>query len=123
MDAPVRVMIADDSNDVAEVVRMALDFETDLKFVGRAATADEVLPLVTEHRPDVLLLDLSLGTSNGMDLIGTLRSSSPETRILIFSGYDDPDRIDEARARGACGFVTKGADIDHMLKVIRESAR
>jgi two-component system, response regulator RegA len=83
--------------------------------VRAAATADEAARLAREDPPELVVLDLRVGTDNGLDLIPTLKEIDPETRIVVLTGYGSVATAVEALRRGAVHYLTKPADADEIL--------
>jgi two-component system, response regulator RegA len=83
--------------------------------VRAAGTADEAARLAREDPPELVLLDLRVGTDNGLDLIPTLKQIDPETRIVVLTGYGSVATAVEAVRRGAVHYLTKPADADEIL--------
>ncbi|GAB2523941.1 response regulator transcription factor [Lysobacter humi (ex Lee et al. 2017)] len=80
-----------------------------MEVVAEAANADEAVMRTREHRPDVVLLDLSMPGRNGFDALDELQRTCPDVAVVIMSMHDDAGHVREALARGARGFVVKEA--------------
>lgn len=87
--------------------------------VGVVADGAEVVDAVTEHKPDVILLDLSLPGRNGLDLIPDILRVSPDTRIVMVTMHADQPIARAAIAAGARGFVPKDVPVEELLSAIR----
>ncbi|MFO0454016.1 MAG: response regulator [Pseudomonadota bacterium] len=120
--APLRVVIADDNADLSVAMSHVIDAEPDMRCVGRVDAASRVVEFTRETDADGLLLDLRLRDGTGMDVIETLTAELPALRVIVFSGYPHPELAQEARRRGAAGFVTKSGDLDELLDEIRHVA-
>lgn len=84
-----------------------------VRLMAEAATAEEALALVTEHVPDVLLADLKLGElETGLELIRQVRRASPQTGVLVITGFDEPDQLLRAIQAGASGCISKADQLD-----------
>jgi len=84
------------------------------------ADGAQVVPAVRQHRPDVLLLDLSLPNRTGMDVLGDLRSVEPPVRVVVLTMHVDPVLVDAAMRMGAAAFVPKDADLAELQTAIGE---
>lgn len=115
----MRVLIADDHTIVRAGVRRVLEGFNGVSVVGEAASGEEVVELAGLHRPDVVLLDLSMPGRGGMDVIAGLRRDHPDTAVLIMSMHTDVGRVREALDRGACGFVVKDAAVAELELALR----
>lgn len=85
----IRLALADDHRLFRESLRMALATEPDLEIVGEASNGRETLAMVERVRPEVLLLDIALPDSNGIEVAGKLRRLYPALHILALTGYAD----------------------------------
>jgi ActR/RegA family two-component response regulator len=84
------------------------------------AEASKVVEAARRTEADALILDLMLQGGSGLPLVGELAQALPSLRIIVFSGVAfSEDVAREAKRRGACAFVTKGADFDVLLKAVR----
>ena len=83
-----RLVIADDSDDIRMLVRLLVTADPEYKVVAEAATPEETIDAVREHKPDAIVLDQSFNTERtGLDIAPELRELSPATKILLFSAY------------------------------------
>lgn len=121
---PLRVLIAENHQDLSEVMSQLIDTEPDMRCVGQISAAGEVLAAAQRTEADVLILDLMLHGGSGLPLIGELARALPSLRIVVFSGlaYSE-DVAREAKRRGAAAFVTKGTDFGVLLNALRCGSR
>ncbi|MEO8018521.1 MAG: response regulator transcription factor [Pseudomonadota bacterium] len=117
---PLRVLIAEDNEDLRELLVTLISAEPDLKCVGTAADVDEVLSITTEHSADVLVLDLELQGRSSIDLLRTVRSNGSKITIVVFSGHAHPEMIRHTLAAGADAYVPKSGDYELLLDAIRD---
>jgi CheY-like chemotaxis protein len=117
----LRVVIADDNASVREGLREVISAEPDLVLVGVAADGAEALRLITEHRPDLAVLDNDMPRLTGLDVLRAVRDSIPQTAVVMFT-LDDSIR-DSALAAGAATVLPKDTPIDTLLAEIRRHAR
>ena len=116
----LRVLVAENHRDLSELMGELIDAEPDMRCVGQVAEAADVLPAAQRTAADALILDLMLQGGSGLPLIAELAQALPSLRIVVFSGLaSSEDVAREAKRRGACAFVTKGADFDVLLKAVR----
>lgn len=115
----LRVLIAEDSNDLRRVLATLIDSEPDLECVGTVAAPERLLGTTSELEPDVLVLDLVLEGGSALHLIRTLRDEHPRLRIILHSGYVGSVVLAEARRRGATACVAKGGDYRDLMDAIR----
>ncbi len=105
--ATLSVVVADDHAMMRRGLRQLLEDEQGITLAGEAIDLQSTAQAVSEHRPDVLVLDLTLPDGSAMELLGELRAKSPQTRIVIVSMEDAPGFAQRALAAGASGFVLK----------------
>lgn len=120
MTAPViRVLVADDHTVVREGIRHVLEGEPGFEVVAEAANGADLLALATRHRPDVVVLDISMPGESGIAVTARLRRTLPETRILILSMYDNPEYVLESVRAGAHGYILKDTAATELRRAIR----
>jgi DNA-binding NarL/FixJ family response regulator len=118
-----RIAIIDDHPSTREGLKMRIDLETDLEVCGQAVDTEDALFLIREKRPEVAVIDISLKTGNGMELVKLVRSEKLRTRMLVWSMYDDSLYAERALRAGAMGYINKaqatGVIIDAIRKILR----
>jgi DNA-binding NarL/FixJ family response regulator len=102
----VKVFLIDDHPVVREGISMLLT-QTGFIVSGEADTCDSALEGILRHKPDLLILDISLRNSNGFDLLEMLAQKGNQTPSLVYSMHEDPNTIEKALRAGAKGYVTK----------------
>lgn len=115
----IKVVVAEDHALVRQGIGMLLNANGDFQLVGETALGSEVEALVQQHRPDLLLLDLALGDSSGIEVARKVKRAAPLTRILVVTGNVYPGSVTNAFAAGADGFVLKHEQGDELLGAIR----
>ncbi len=90
--------------------RHALESDQRFEIVGEARSGPEVLPLVAREAPDVVLLDLRMPGVDGLSCLQRIRELYPDVAVVMCSMSSDPDQIQSAFKRGACGYVLKTID-------------
>lgn len=119
----VRILVADDQEDVREALAAVVGAEPSFQLVGQAADADEAIELARRHRPDVALLDVKMPAGGGPRAAREIALSSPETRIVALSAYEDRSSVFEMLRAGAVGYVVKGATAEEIRETIERCAR
>lgn len=121
--ATIKVLLADDHPLILEGLKAALTKKS-MRVVGATGSADEVMGLYRQCRPDVLVLDLRFGQgATGLDVARSLLSKEPEARIVFYSQFDQDEVIREAYRIGASAYITKNQPPDVLAKAIAEAAR
>ncbi|MEP7383135.1 MAG: response regulator transcription factor [Gemmatimonadota bacterium] len=104
---PIRVLVVDDHVIVREGLRQVLQADGDFDVVAEAANGTEALALAEQHRPDVILLDLTMPGDSGLVVAQRLRQRVPASRVLILSVHDDAEYVLESVRAGAHGYLRK----------------
>jgi DNA-binding NarL/FixJ family response regulator len=115
----LRVLVVDDHQTVADLLVVALRYESDIECVGRAASAAEAVALAEHHQPDVVLMDLSLPDMDGLQATAIITAAHPEMRVILLTAATDPRLVAQAASAGACAFVPKSAALEVLLDAIR----
>jgi len=103
----IRVMLVDDHPLVLEGLRAMMDAERDIQVVATTTEGERVPELVKLHRPDVVVLDLELGTTNGYEVLKRLRSEQIQIRVLVLTAYGDGESMRAALEHQADGIALK----------------
>ena len=115
----VTIVLADDHPVVRSGLRLLLDAEADLEVVAEAATAEDAFRHTRGHRPDVLVLDLSMPGRPSLELIPEIRRAVPATAVIVLTMHDDPALARAALSAGAAGYVLKEAADTELLHAVR----
>jgi two-component system response regulator NreC len=119
----IRVLVVDDHAVVRAGLRLLLDGQDDIETVAEAGDAREALFEARSTKPDVVLMDVMLGTGkSGIDAIPEMLHEAPNSKVLILSMQDDPRYVREAFAAGASGYVLKEAADTELVTAVREVA-
>jgi DNA-binding NarL/FixJ family response regulator len=122
MNAPVRVMrvlIADDNQPVRRAIAGLLSGADDLEVCGQASDASETLQKASELNPDLILLDVSMPGSNGLDTARLLKHRVPHAKILIISHHDPDLLLSLSLEVGAHGCLDKGRLATDLLPTVK----
>ena len=106
---PVRVLLADDQRLVRESLATLLGLLDGIELVATASDGEEALALATDHRPDVVLMDLRMPRMDGIEATSRLRERHPEVRVIALTTYADDESVLGALRAGARGYLTKDA--------------
>ena len=114
----IRVLIADDHPLYRDGLRAMLAAAPETELVGEATTGDEAIAQAAELQPDVLLMDLQIPGTNGIEATRRIRQTSPHIAILVVTMFSDDDSVFAALRAGAQGYVLKGADRAELTRAI-----
>ena len=103
----LRVVVADDNRLIISGIRRALEGDDEIEIVGEAHSGADVLPVVDEARPDVVLLDVRLCDGDGLHCLEQIRERHPAVKVVMLSVDNDPEHIQSALVRGASGYIVK----------------
>ncbi len=118
----VRVLIVDDHTLVRAGISRLLQALPDVDVVAEACNAQQAIDMAAIHRPDIVLLDLSLPDRSGLDVLPVLRETLPQVRVVIMSMHDDAIQVRTALDRGCAGFVVKDAAPMELELALRAAA-
>ena len=116
---PIRILIADDHSIFRDGLRRLLEAEPDMRVVGEAADGDEAVTLTRQLKPDVLLLDLAMPRTPGMEALEELSKMTAPVRTILLTAAVERTQIVEALQLGARGVVMKESATQVLLKAIR----
>jgi DNA-binding NarL/FixJ family response regulator len=119
MPARRRVFIVDDHPLVREWLASLVARESDLAICGQAEDADSALAAVALARPELIVVDLSLNRSSGMELIKDLHAQLPSAQILVLSMHEEASIAERALRAGARGYILKGESSTRVIEAIR----
>ncbi|WP_349571589.1 response regulator transcription factor [Azotobacter salinestris] len=119
---PIRIVLVDDHALVREGIRALLAVMPRIEVVGEAESAVEALELLGRVPADLLLLDIGLKDTNGLELTRTLGRQYPDLKVLILSMYDNIEYVRTTIGAGACGYVLKDASSREIVAAIEAIA-
>jgi DNA-binding NarL/FixJ family response regulator len=118
----IRVLVADDQALVRDGLRMILDAQDDVEVVGEAATGRDVVRMVAESPPDVVLMDIRMPDVDGLEATRRIVGSPAATRVLVLTTFDLDEYVYEALRAGASGFLLKDSPRGQLLHALRTIA-
>ena len=95
------ILIVDDHAIVREGLKMVLDLETDLEVVGQASDGGQAVAMASELSPDLVLMDVLMEGTDGIDACRRIKSSRPETRVLMLTSHSAAEAVEAAVLAGA----------------------
>ena len=90
--------------------------------VAEASTSSQASALINTHKPDIVLVDINLGTSSGIDLIKEMKKSGAASKFVVLTMHDDTQTLESAKDAGAIAFVTKSAPTESLLEILQTIA-
>jgi DNA-binding NarL/FixJ family response regulator len=117
--AKKRILIVDDHDVVRFGTAQLIAREADLECCGGAASVSEALPLIRELKPDLIVADISLKSSNGIEMLKVVRAEFPRMGLLVMSMHDELIWAEVALRAGAQGYIMKESSIETLIPAIR----
>jgi two-component system response regulator NreC len=119
----IRVVLADDHAVLRTGLAMLMNAQPDLDVVGEAGSGAEAARLAAMLKPDVVVMDLTMGPSSGLEAIGMIRTAGPGPAVLVLSMHTDVSYVRMALAAGASGYVAKSVADAELLTAVRAVAQ
>ncbi len=117
----ITVFIVDDNKELRNALEEIVSMSEGYRCIGTASSAEEAVDRIPIIRPDVVLMDINLGTEeSGIDVVRTLKPRIPDTNFMICTVYEEDEKIFEALSAGASGYILKKTPPGRMLEAIRE---
>lgn len=117
----ITVALADDQPLVRMGLRVLVEAEDDLELVGEAGNGHEIVDLVSRVQPDVVLMDIRMPLSDGLQALGKIKSNpaTAETKVVMLTTFELDEYVFEALSSGASGFLIKDSDPTDFIRAIR----
>jgi DNA-binding NarL/FixJ family response regulator len=115
---PIRVLLAEDHTLVRAGLRALLRDVPEVQVVGEAGDGREALRLIEVHRPDVVLMDITMPGLNGLETTARVVSEFPEVGVIILSMHADEEYVLRALHLGAAGYLLKDANVAELQRAI-----
>src|SRR6516162_2473220 len=117
--AETRVLIVDDHPFMRRGLAQTINDQAGMEVCGEAGSVAEALQMMETSRPDLAVIDISLGAESGLELIQALRTRWPATKVLVSSMHDETLFAERALRAGALGFVNKGEPPDVFVAALQ----
>lgn len=118
----IRVLIADDHKIIRVGLRGLIELSKDIEVVAEAENGTEVKDLVENFKVDVVLMDIDMGHTSGIETTRQLKTDHPEVNVLGLTMHEEQDYIIEMLEAGASGYLLKSAGMDELLTAVRTAA-
>ena len=109
------IVVVDDAPEVREVLRTVFRFSGELDVVGEGSDGAAAVELAVQHRPALMLLDVSMPGMDGLEALPRVRRASPETRVVMYSGFDEAGLATRTAQLGASAFIQKAGSLDDLV--------
>ncbi len=123
MLSPITLILVDDHEVVRKGIRAYLDTLSDFRVVAEAASGEEAVPLVAEHIPDVVLMDLILPCMDGIETTRQIKKVSPRTQVVVLTSYHEDAHIFPALKAGAISYILKDMKMEKLVEALRRAVQ
>ena len=117
--APIRILIVDDHPIMRIGIATLISSSDEMVCVAQAGNGDEAIQLYSEHKPDIILMDLRLPGISGVETIRRIRKIAPGARFIVLTTYEGDEDIHQAMEAGASGYLVKGLPQEMLVKAVR----
>ena len=116
----IKLAIAEDHTALIDGIRVFLEYEEDVKFLGSAGNGKELLELVENTRPNVVITDIRMPVMDGIQATEQIKRLDPEIRVIAFTMFDQDNAVEQMLKAGADGYILKNASLKELLFAIRK---
>jgi DNA-binding NarL/FixJ family response regulator len=117
----MRVLIADDHPLILAGIKQALEADQGFEVVAETQVGSQVLPLVSQTRPDLALLDMRMPEMDGLTCLDRIRDQHPKVKVVILSVSTDPELIQNVLNRGASAYIVKSVNLQDLPSALRQA--
>jgi DNA-binding NarL/FixJ family response regulator len=120
MPDEITVLIVEDDRAVRDGLTYLVNGSDGYRCIAACASAEEALPVISQHRPDVVLMDINLPGMNGIECVVIIKNSFPEIQVMMLTVFDNADEIFKSLTAGATGYMLKKTPPARLLEAISE---
>lgn len=113
-----RLLVVDDEPEICDFLKSFFE-ERDYE-VRTAASGEQALELVEKFRPQIVLLDIKMGTVDGLAVLREIKQQHPAIKVIMVTAIETTDKIEEAMRLGADNYITKPLSLDYLETDVRE---
>lgn len=117
---PIRLVLADDHRMLRDGLRRSLEDEG-FEVVGEASDGHEAVDLAAQLRPDLVLMDVTMPSCDGVEATRRIHAATPEVRVVMLTMHADREVLQAAIAAGASGYLVKDCSIDEIAETVRQA--
>ncbi|WP_293890897.1 response regulator transcription factor [Flavobacterium sp.] len=119
----ITLAIAEDHQALIDGMKLFFKNEADIMVVGESNDGEELIELVKNKRPSVVITDIRMPKCDGIMATRIIKSQYPETKVIAFSMFDQDEAMEQMKAAGASGYIMKNSSLQTVLEAIRTVAR
>ncbi len=116
----IRVMVVEDQPKILRSQLRLLQESSEIEIVGTALSGEAALEELSHAKPEVVLCDLGLPRMSGIEVTREIKALEPEVEVLIFTIFDEEEKVLDAVRAGASGYLLKGAPVERVIEAIRD---
>jgi DNA-binding NarL/FixJ family response regulator len=115
----MKILLCDDQAVIRDGLEMLLNLEKDMQVIGSASDGAEAIELAAQKQPDLILMDLKMPGTNGIEATREIHARFPQIKILVLTTYDDDEWVFDAIRAGASGYLLKDTPRQKIVEAIR----
>ena len=116
----ITLAIVEDLDEVRDGLKNFIGLSSDFKVLDTFKTAEEALYHIPKLQPDIVIMDISLPGMNGIECIRQLKDKSPKTQFMMFTVYENDEKVFEALKAGASGYLLKNTGLVQLIESLKE---
>lgn len=117
---PISVLLCDDTKDILLLLSLEFGFDPTVEVVATAENGLQAIELAGRFRPDVVVLDLAMPVMDGLEALPEIKRVSPETSIIVLSGFDASAMANQALSLGAERYLEKGTTPSEIVRAVKD---
>ena len=116
----ISIAIVEDLDEVRDGLKNFISLSTDFKILDTFKTAEEALYEIPRLQPDIVIMDINLPGMNGIECIRQVKHKSPNTQFMMFTVYENDEKVFEALKAGASGYLLKNTGLVQLIEALKE---
>ena len=116
----ITLTIVEDLDEVREGLKQFISLNPEFKVLDTYKTAEEALYEIPKQKPDIVIMDINLPGMNGIECISQVKSKSPATQFMMFTVYENDEKVFEALKAGASGYLLKNTGLVQLIEALKE---
>lgn len=113
-----RIILADDHQFLLEGISSILREHASFEIIATAQNGFELIDLVTQHRPDLVILDMNMPGYDGLQSLDRIKTGFPRVKVLVLSNYSQPELVNEVKKKKAEGYLIKNSSASELVEII-----
>ncbi|WP_281336783.1 response regulator transcription factor [Flavobacterium eburneipallidum] len=118
----ITVIIAEDHQALIDGIKLSLEMETDITVIGEANDGEELIQIVKNKRPQVVITDIRMPKCDGICATIAIKDAFPEIKVIAFSMFDQQEAVQQMKKAGASGYIMKNSPLKKVIQAIRAVA-